>query len=133
MDPARLRKLIGIPFINGGRDYAGADCWGLVMLAYKELFGIVLPDYTISCFATEDIDHQVSRDRGKWTHIEEPEAPSAVVMRIDYRMPMMCNHIGVYVGEGRMLHTLKKQNSVLQRIDHPYFSRRIEGYYAFAA
>lgn len=38
--------LIGIPFINGGRDRnKGFDCYGLVMEVYRRC-GIALPEYT---------------------------------------------------------------------------------------
>jgi len=128
----RLRPFIGIPFVNGGRSIArGADCWGLAMLAYRGLWGIELPDYRVSCFATADINDTVDSQRAQWRRTAQPEVPCLVVMRIDPNIPEACNHLGVYVGNGFMLHTLAKQHSVLERIAHPYFTRKIEGFYAY--
>ena len=126
-----LRGLIGIPFKNGGRDRSGADCWGLVMITFQE-FGVTVPDFKISCFDTDVINSQVDIERQDWRPVRIPEVPCLVVMRIDPNLPMACNHLGVYVGSGRFIHTLKKQNSVMERINHPYYQRKIEGFYVFS-
>ena len=39
--------LIGVPFVDGGRDTNGMDCWGLVRECFKRQ-GIVVKDYGIS-------------------------------------------------------------------------------------
>ena len=39
--------LIGVPFMDGGRDKNGMDCWGLVREYFKRQ-GIVVKDYGIS-------------------------------------------------------------------------------------
>ena len=39
------RKSVGVPFLQHGRDWYAWDCWGLICVAYKELFGIILPAY----------------------------------------------------------------------------------------
>ena len=37
---------IGIPYLKGGRDIGEAlDCWGFVVLIYKELYSVTLPIY----------------------------------------------------------------------------------------
>jgi len=125
-----LRKCIGVPFANGGRDFDGADCWGMVMLTFGE-FGIKLPDYKISCFDTDEINNQVDLERVEWLPLTKPEVPCLIVMRIDKDVPEACNHLGVFIGNGRFIHTLKKQNSIQERINHPYFSKKIEGFYRF--
>lgn len=126
-----LKPYIGIPFENGGRTIQGADCWGLVMLVFEH-FGVQLPDYQINCFATDDINGQIDQARNEWRPIRRPEAPCLVVMRIDPDVPQACNHLGVYVGNGFMIHTLIRQDSHLERMDHPYFKRKIEGFYRYA-
>ena len=50
-----LKKYIGVPFLDGGRDPSvGLDCWGLFLLVEKE-FGISVPDFTIPCDDAESI------------------------------------------------------------------------------
>jgi cell wall-associated NlpC family hydrolase len=126
-----LRHLIGVPFADGGRTERGADCWGMVLLTFKE-FGIELPDYKIHCFDTMAIGGQIDQERPQWIRIETPETPCLIVMCLDPNLPGVCNHLGVYVGLGMFLHTLGKRNSVLERLEHPYFSRKIEGFYRYA-
>jgi cell wall-associated NlpC family hydrolase len=42
-------KYINIPYVKGGRDIDnpdnGLDCWGLVVLFYKNEFNVILPTY----------------------------------------------------------------------------------------
>ena len=123
--------LIGIPFVDGGRDLKGCDCWGLTMLAFKR-YGFDLPDFSISCFASGLIDGQVREQKRLWRKIDAPVDPCVVTFRIDPDVPDLVTHLGVYVGWGRFLHTMIKRNSVTERLDHPYFVNRIEGYYVFA-
>jgi len=129
---ASFRKFIGVPFVDGGRDFKGADCLGIVMLVFRE-FGIELPDYKIGCFDTNQIDEKVNTERlsKSWKRLKEPEAPCIVVMRIDPDVPELCNHLGVYIGDNEFIHTLNKTQSVRTRLDHLYFSRKIEGFYEY--
>ena len=40
-----LIKYLKIPFRHQGRDFSGADCFGMLLLFYKHELGIELPDY----------------------------------------------------------------------------------------
>jgi cell wall-associated NlpC family hydrolase len=39
-----INLAIGVPFLDQGRDFHGWDCWGLIRRAYRDCFGIELPD-----------------------------------------------------------------------------------------
>ena len=39
-----VAQLQATPYRPGGNDFAGCDCWGLVEIWYRELFGIHLAD-----------------------------------------------------------------------------------------
>ena len=52
-------------------------------------------------------------------------------MGTDQNAPELMNHIGLVVGRGKMLHTLKKQNSHLERLDHPFYKNRIKGFWVY--
>ena len=123
--------LIGIPFKDGGRDLNECDCLGLVLLAFKK-HDISLPDYRISCFASELVNDQINQARKEWKPIGDPVEPCLIVLRTDFYMPDMLSHLGTYIGGDRFLHTMIKRNSCIERLDHPYFRNRIEGFYAYA-
>lgn len=126
--------LVGIPFVDGGRDAAGCDCWGLTMMAFKR-FGIALPDFRIACAASALISSAIEQGRRspQWQQVAAPiKAPLLVVMKgIDPDMPRACTHLGTFVGQGRMLHTMEKRMSCLERIHHPFFNRKIAGFFKY--
>ena len=124
--------LIGVPFVDGGREMAtGLDCWGLFILARK-CFGFSTPDYAISCFATDLIDRAVAQAfLEQWRTIEKPSPGRSLAMRIDIDNPEAVLHFGVYVGGHRFLHTLKKTGVIQTRLDDRYFGRKIIGYYRY--
>ena len=37
-------QAVGVPFKAGGADFRGWSCWGMLRAAYRECFGLELPD-----------------------------------------------------------------------------------------
>lgn len=123
-----LKGLIGIPFVDRGRDLSGMDCWGLAMATMKR-YGHDVPDFDVSCFDTLGINTIYDMQRWSWRAVEIPDPGDLAVMTLDAMSPTMIQHVGVYIGNGRVLQTLKKRHSHLVRIDDPYWSRKIRGWY----
>lgn len=130
-----LKKFIGCPFKNGGRGEIDVitrkpfyDCYGLFRAIYRE-YGIELPDYKISCFATEEIRNRYEKECGKWQRIEQPESPCAVALATSPRRPGMVCHFGVYIGNGKFIHTLQKTNSIISTVYDEYWKKKIRGYH----
>lgn len=122
----QLNDLIGLPFIDGGRDPAvGLDCWGLSTEVFRR-YGISLPDYKISCEDASRIHSEVMTQRAGWRRCEqEIPVPALVVIRFT----VYCDHTGVYIGQGRFIHTRKGIGVNIDRIDSPAWANRIEGFY----
>jgi cell wall-associated NlpC family hydrolase len=121
---------VGIPFVSGGRDRNGADCYGLVRLVREEQFGGSLPllsgDYRDADNAAEtETLIRAQRPLLAGVRVEAPEAGDVCVLKVR-GLPA---HLGIYAGGGLMLHTLKGTGSVLQRISDPPLTGRIEGWY----
>lgn len=128
-------KFIGVPFVNGGRDFSGCDCWGMVRLVFQE-YGIEVPDYKIHCMRSKAIGLQValemkaSKDgENRWERVNAPEEPCLVLMEHMPDIPGYINHLGVYVGGGKMIHTCLKQNCHIDSIDNMYWQSTIRGFY----
>jgi cell wall-associated NlpC family hydrolase len=128
-----LRRLIGIPFVDKGRDLSGMDCAGLAKETMR-VFGHEVDDVSVSCFDAVAVNAVYERAmlEGKWRKVEIPEPGDMGVMRLDPMCPNMVSHVGVYIGEGRMLHTLKKRESHVVRTDDPYWSVQIRAWYRWA-
>lgn len=135
MTNINLRKFIGCPFRNHGRGELDTvsgkptyDCYGLFMAIYRE-YGIELPDFKISCFATKKIREQFEEEVGKWEKLETPDAPCAVAMATRIDWPGMVCHFGVYIGHGKFIHTLRDTASFVSTVYDPYWKKQIKGYY----
>lgn len=123
-----LRELIGIPYKNHGRDLAGLDCWGLVMVASRELYGVEVPDYNgyaDSCNGTQVAPLFDARKDWQFFKTTEANIGDVIVVRLA-GYPV---HAGIYTGDDFMLHTLHGCNSCLVRISSHSWRQRIEGAY----
>ncbi|MDR1278649.1 MAG: C40 family peptidase [Treponema sp.] len=124
------KEYVGIPFASGGRDRSGADCYGLARLVRVEQFGDNLPllsgDYADADNFTEtEALMRARRPLLAGVPVENPEAGDVCVLKF-HGLPV---HLGICVGGGWMLHTLKGTGSVLQRISDPHLAGRVEGWY----
>ncbi len=130
MFSVNLDDLIGIPFVDGGRDLSGADCWGVVMLTFAK-YGISIPDFSISCFDSLKINQKIDEQRKHWKRLEKPEVPCLIVFRTDSKNPRVCCHCGVFIRSDYFLHTFKKRNACIEPINHILWKNKIEGFYKY--
>lgn len=121
-------ELLGIPFVDKGRDRnTGLDCYGLVKEVYK-LGGLNIAEYddilsdTLTCGECLTNKH--------WQRIEQPKEPCLVCIRLGAPRGVV-NHVGVYIGDNRFIHTRIKKGVVIDRLDSPAWRGLIEGYYAY--
>jgi cell wall-associated NlpC family hydrolase len=124
------KDYVGIPFVSGGRDRAGADCYGLVRLVRREQFGGNMPllsnDYAdANNFSETEGLMRTMRPLLAGRPAETPEPGDVCVIRF-HGLPV---HLGICAGSGWLLHTLKGTGSVLQRTNDPRLAGRIEGWY----
>ena len=121
------KKAIGVPFIPHGRVWEGWDCWGLLCIAYKELFDVELPHYKN--------DHDVVKHRDaiarlykeqkeeEWEQVKEAQMGDALLI---YMYGRAC-HVGLVVDEEKFLHVEHGINTCLQKMK----DFRIEGIYRY--
>jgi cell wall-associated NlpC family hydrolase len=123
-----FEKYIGIPYKNHGRDFNGADCWGLVwMFLSNEMF----LDYKNIQEYRDDKDiftierHIISNIKEYWEPITIPQQGNIVLFRFRDRLI----HMGIVIDRNSFLHTIKGLNSCVERFSSPKWQTRIGGYY----
>ncbi len=125
-----LPKLIGIPYLSGGRNPAvGLDCWGIVRTASKELFDHEVPDYSGYVDSTDpDQTLHLFENRRAWQVITPgQEQPGDVVILRVIGYPV---HAGLMLERGCFIHSIRGRNSCLERYTPgSHWERRIEGFY----
>ena len=119
--------LIGVPFADGGRGPDSFDCWGLCLEVFRRE-GITLRDYRLCCHDSEGFRGNFEIERPAWRRHEWPDIPSPAVVALRFNTTAV-NHVGVYIGDNKFLHTREKTGVVIERVDSPYWKRRIEGFY----
>ncbi len=104
-----MNSLVGIPWLDGGRTRAGADCVGLVQIGLVERFGVVLE------VPKPGADYDAAKD-GVERFVAEmrPVAAPGDVVFFRSRKTGKIQHVALHLGDARLLHTLRCYQS---RID----------------
>ncbi len=116
-------KYLGVPFVDGGRSFAGCDCAGLVILIYKKELDVDINDSTLSYSAggyhnrasRAALDGLISESLAKWRSVEIKNIQPFDVVR--YSIGGARCHCGVYVGQGLVLHVEQRRSASLARIN----------------
>ncbi len=109
----RAHTAIGTPYVLGGSNPGGFDCSGLVKWAYKGV-GIKLPR---TAREQSVIGKKISR-------VEDMRAGDIVA----FRHPKRGYHTGIYVGDGKFIHSPRKRTTVrINSLSDPYFRSTLLG------
>lgn len=119
-----LARFIGIPYAPRGRDFAGADCWGVCLLYARHALGLALPEYfyddaTLHDDAADLIDGE--RMSPRWVPAFAPW-PAGVVHT--FHVAGAETHCGIHVGGDLFLHSLKGRNACVESIRSMEWARR---------
>ncbi len=124
--------LIGVPFVNRGRDAKhGLDCYGLVKEVYKR-YGYNIPEYDTDYNDMERINGLITGNTQghPWRKIDEPKVPCLLAIRFGSPAGVV-NHTGVYIGGDRFIHTRERIGVNIDRISSPAWRRVIVGFYEY--
>jgi cell wall-associated NlpC family hydrolase len=121
--------LVGAPFVDGGRDRLGLDCWGFVRLVYLEL-GLELPLYGDVYDRTterETIARHVEATAREWVEVPAgAERPGDVVLLRLLGRPM---HVGMVIEPGLMAHADPVAGVVVERYRGCLWAKRVQAFY----
>jgi cell wall-associated NlpC family hydrolase len=124
-----INKYIGIPYKTKGYDFDGADCFGLVRLFLQNEFGMAMPK-----FEQYNPDEDIKEVAKQFSlnipliageRVDIPEIGDVAL----FHFRGIASHIGIYVGNNRVLHILRGTNSTCEAIDSRRLKGRLEGYY----
>jgi len=120
--------LIGKPFHEDGYGPDNYSCYGLAVEVYKR-YGIKIPRTNISVCACKTASQKEIQDNliRYWKPTKELKAPTGLV--IISSNPEFANHLGVYIGQHRMIHITANRNVVIDRISE--WKNKIIGYYTY--
>lgn len=114
-----------IPFRDGGRDWTGCDCWGLVRLVLAEQAGLALPSFDTVTGA--EIGGTIAEQAEEWLPVRPgyEQRFDAVVMAstIDGRSAEI--HIGIITRPGFVLHSEERLGPVHVPLRHPAIRHRV--------
>jgi len=127
-----LADLIGVPFLDLGRDPAvGLDCWGVVMEVQRRM-GRIVPDYAVtSCYASEEAFEcmKSAAASGLWQPLSTPMPGDVVAFETNREQPGVIDHFGVYLGGGKFIHTIKGHNCETSKLHDMQWKPKVRGFY----
>ena len=123
-------QMIGVPFIEKGRDLSGWDCWGCVAWGLKQGFGVEVPSYHEHYATTKDgeeITALINRESLGWQPVECSQAQpgDVLILRIKGR-PW---HAALVVEPPWFIHADRDVGTVRERWDGIAWTQRLIGLY----
>lgn len=116
-------KYIGTTFKRKGRTLEAIDCYGLIMLLYKEFQGIDIPDVD-SPTSPQDVHCLTQSEQNKWVPCELEEGAVILFNILGYGA-----HVAYYIGDDMIIHASESVGSVvIERLSFTW-NRRIMGIY----
>lgn len=114
---------IGLPYQTRG-------CWELVRLFYLEEMGIELPSYAdeyakLTHDEQQEIAVLIRAERSDWQEVTDPHCGDVILLRI-FGEP---SHIGVVLGEGKMLHVFRDSTSCIESYLGPKWAPRVDSFW----
>lgn len=109
------RKWLGTPYRYGGDDRAGVDCSGLVLQVYSKALDISVPR---NSRAQKDFCTPASRGS---------LIPGDLVFFATGKQKDRVSHVGIFVGENRMIHASASKGVIVSDLSEGYYSRTFAG------
>ncbi len=121
-----IDKYLGIPYVHLGRTMQGLDCYGLIILVYKDLgYELMdLEDYN-KHWALRGQDLFVDNYQKQWERGTTPQPFDVVLFR---GTKGVANHAGIYFGPERFLHCIEA-GVVVGKFSDDRWGKNVEGYF----
>lgn len=108
---AEARKWLGTPYVYGGHSRRGTDCSGFTMEIFGKVYDLKLP-------RSSAMQQQFSRPVDK-----DDLQPGDLVFFATGSHAKHVNHVGLYIGDGRMIHASGSRGVMESEIGQTYWIR----------
>lgn len=108
------KKFVGVPYLYGGNDRNGLDCSGLVCRVYLD----------VACFKLP----RNSAEQGEFCreiHRSKLRAGDLLFFSGKRGGRGRVNHVGMYIGNGKMVHASSSRGVIISSIDDDYWGPRL--------
>lgn len=101
-----IRKILHKPWVNRQSSFDSCDCFGLVILYYKEVLNITIPE--VKGF-TDNADFSDCYSLGieQWKELTSPQETGLMFTAYKRGAP---EHVGLCIGGGKVLHSRGDHN-----------------------
>lgn len=108
------RRWLGTPYKYGGEDKRGVDCSGLVINVYRSALDIKLP--------------RSSSEQARYcSPLQKNQLMPGDLIFFATGSSKTVSHVGIYVGDGRMIHSSTSGGVVVSDIESDYYVRTYAG------
>lgn len=108
---AEARKWIGTPYRYGGHSRSGTDCSGMIMELFLKIYDIKLP-------RSSAMQHEYSRPLDF-----DDMQPGDLVFFATGSNKSRVSHVGLYIGDGRMIHASSSRGVMESALNEKYWIR----------
>lgn len=112
---SEAKSWIGTPYKYGGEDKRGVDCSGLVLKVYKSALDIKLPRNS-----AQQADYCSPLQKNQLL-------PGDLIFFATSGSRRKVSHVGIYVGDGKMIHSSASSGVVVSDISSDYFVKTYAG------
>ncbi|WP_297062896.1 NlpC/P60 family protein [uncultured Duncaniella sp.] len=109
------KSWLGTPYKYGGEDKRGVDCSGLVLKVYKSALDIKLP-------------RNSAEQAGYCSPLQKNQLmPGDLIFFATSGSRKKVSHVGIYVGDGKMVHSSSSKGVIVSNISDDYYVRTYAG------
>jgi len=122
-----IERALSVPFVIGGRAYDGWDCWGLVFVAYRDVFGIEINNLSekYDAINIRELHKVVESEKPEWLQVDRPLFGDVALFRVGRYE----THVALVLPGGRMIHCEERTGTISERLNTLIWVNRNVGYY----
>lgn len=124
-----INKYLGTPFKHLGRSLDGLDCYGLLIMIYKDLeIPLIDMEQYDEKWAQKGENYFIENYHKQWEEVKNYRIFDVILFK---NGSDLLNHIGIVLSGGKFIHSAIRAGTLINRITDPKWFPRIQGFYRF--